>query len=176
MSIVAEQEVQVREFSGWTDPQFPSGYWSSAGVGIGDASGGLMTIQINFSRATDQRNSQFYSLEQLFCWIQASSTQQGELILANFDLGRGASTNRIMNASFVSSPTGNSSFRSDLMRLPNGLFLGRQADALTSTSLSLVLVNVTGIVTQLRVEGYIWDARSVAVPGGPQRPPTGVYR
>lgn len=176
MTVIAEIEVNVREFSGWNEPQFPSGYWSAGGQVLGDASGGSMGIQVNFSRATSLRNSQFYSLEQFSAWQQVGTLDNAHLSFANFDLGRGSGIERKFSVVFIATQAGFSPIQGSDITALRGLFLGRQFDPNTTTSMSLLMDNNNTVFVNLRAEGYIWDARSVAVAGGPQRPLTGLYR
>lgn len=173
MAVITEFPVVVREFSGFDDPRYPSGYWAAAGVVIGDATGGTMTAQLNYARATELRNSQYYSLEQFQAWRDFENAEVGQLAFSNF---QGPSTNRFFGVAFVATAVGLSLILGgDLLPL-QPLWLGRQADPNTSSALALILTNTDTVVVNVRAEGYIWGPRSVAVPGGPQRPPTGLYR
>lgn len=176
MSVIVENEVNLREFSGWTEPQLPSGYWSTAAIGIGDATGGLMAIQINFSRATSQRNSQFYSLEQLAIWQQVSGSNSGILRFGNWDLGRGSGIDRSFLIRLIAGQQATSPAAGEDLDYLKGFFLGRQFNPNTTTDMIFILDNIDTRVFNLRAEGYVWGARSVNVSGGPQRPSTGLYR
>lgn len=175
MAIIAVGDIFSRIFSGYEDPRYPSGYWLGEAAVVGDGSGGDMTNQIDFAKSTGQTNSQFYSLEELAVFQSTATVDVIDMLIANFDLGPTLTGFRYTLPLVVNQGTGAGLVPSEANGLL-GKFLGRQSNPNTALSLSFILDNVSGTTFSVRVGGYIWDARSTAVPGGPQKPPTGLYR
>lgn len=172
MTIINVTDIEYRKFSGWDEPQFPSGYWLGEGTVTGDATGGDMVAQIDFAKATGLRNSQYYSLERIMAnQAGVGSGDAMDLQVANFGGFAPRYTLRLDADQALQS-----NLRLELAQAMYGLFLGQQEAPNSVMNLSFILDNVDTIVVTVKIEGYVWSARSTAVPGGPQRPPTGLYR
>jgi len=176
MSVIAQIVVESRRYSGWIDPRYPIGYWQAALNVTGDATGGLLGIDLVFQGPVPPAlNSQMYSVERLDATTadgvsravsieavnMAGPANQGFLQRYAFNLDR-------------STGLGRASLRADQLDLLPW-FLGSQRTPGITASLSLVAENIDTIVYTFEAEGYRWGARSVLVDGGPQRPPTGPY-
>ncbi len=171
MSVIGETDIEYRKFSGFDEPQWPSGYWVGQGAVTGDATGGDMTMQITFNPVTALFNSQYYSLEQMFVNQVSQNSDIMGMLMANFDRG-----SALYHLSLVGTQSAQGNLElGDALNM-RGLFLGQQRSPNSAQSISLTLDNVDGIVLTAKLEGYVWSARSTSVPGGPQRPPTGLYR
>ncbi len=178
MTVVAQINVESRRYNGYLDPRYPIGYWQAALSLIGDASGGFLEIDLLFQTANgvDRLNSQMYSCERL-----AAGTDDGFVrVVAIQAVNMGGPSNQGFQQRYtvtLNTPAGvavSSVQMGDLTMLP--WFLGSQRTPGLVTSLALIAQNTDLATYTFEAEGYRWDARSVLVDGGPQRPPTGLYR
>jgi len=174
MAFIEVVDVTYRKFSGWQEPQFPSGYWQGSARVIGDATGGDMSGQINFSRVTEPFNSQYYSWEELMVTTDEEATVPLGILIANFGL-----VTPVTGRRYTMFVTGDNSGNASVEGVQMGLlpiFLGQQASANSAVSITIIRNNDNLDVMDILIGGYVWDVRSTSVPGGPQRPPTGLYR
>lgn len=175
MAVIEVVDVRYRKFSGYDDPRYPSGMWVGEGEGTGDGTGGDNSIQIDFSKSTGQFNSQYYSLEQMMFRQAGTGDVDVGLLLVNFDLVSGGPTGGFYTLPILGNEQGAGALSINAGgTLP--LFLGQQFNPNSAMSITLSLNNDTGIVITAKLQGYVWSARSTNVSGGPQRPPTGLYR
>lgn len=177
MALVGQIVVESRRYSGWVDPRFPIGFWQAALSVTGDATGGLLAIDLVFQSAFPVfLNSQMYSVERLGVVILDGVSRSVNVEAVN--MAGPANQPFLQRYSFntdVTTGLGRTSIRANQLGiLP--WFLGSQREAGTTASLSLVTDNVDTIAYTFEAEGYRWSARSVLIDGGPQRPPTGLYR
>lgn len=172
MAVAIRRDVRYRGFSGWDEPQFPSGYHLTEGDLLGDATGGDMVLHFDFARASEVRNSQYFSLEDVRVRMLAGATQFIALSIVNFESAITTSIALQVRATGANEASLEAGLGAEL----RGLFLGRQAGAGANTSVDFTMDNVDGILTRVMIGGYVWSARSTSVPGGPQRPLTGPYR
>lgn len=172
MAVEQRKDLEYRGFSGYEDPRYPSGMYEVEGAMIGDATGGNMVLLFDYSLATSPFNSQFYSLEDIRITTFQAVDALAELAVVNFD----SSVTTRYTMELVANESGFASLRLNDALAVIGLFLGRQSSRSANMSLSITLDNDDTILTRAFIAGYLWSARSVAVPGGPQRPPTGLYR
>lgn len=177
MAIAAQIVVESRRYSGWADPRYPIGHWQAALAATGDLSGGELAIDLVFQGAlTAALNSQMYSVERFA--IRIGDETDRTVRIAGINMG--GPTNRAFFQSYsilLVGETGStrSQIRGDqFSMLP--WFLGAQRQAGTTASLSCVVPNVNTVVVTFEAEGYRWNPRSVLIDGGPQRPPTGLYK
>jgi len=170
MAVEQRQDVAYRGFSGYEDPRYPTGMHLTEGAVIGDASGGDKVLIFDFSTVAAPRNSQYYSLDELRITNFAAAAAVGELAIVNFD---SSVTTRFAIELVVTDVAFGSLQLHDYLKRP--LFLGRQRSRTAATSISISFNNVDTILLRAYIAGYVWSARSTNVPGGPQRPPTGIY-
>ncbi len=173
MSVLAAQPVEFQRFSGWSDPRYPEGYWWGSVTGTGDGTGGSNNLAINFTQPAGSRSSKMFDLEQLAIHSGDTTALVGRLELANSEGPSNAGLRGILAVELQAFVDGSGLSGRDLTFLP--LFLGSERSAALAFSLAFVIVNVDTEVVTLEAQGYWWGARSVLVPGGPQRPPTGLY-
>lgn len=175
MAVITVFDIEYRKFSGWDEPQFPSGFWRGGGLSLGDATGGDNTVQINFATGGSQFNSQYYSLEQLMVNVPGTGGVNVGIQISNLDLFPG-----ITSYNYTVILDGNEGNTESLAgrELPGfrGLWLGQQFTPNSSAAISFSLDNTNAEIFLVAAQGYVWGARSTGVPGGPQRPPTGLYR
>jgi len=177
MAVVAEIVVESRRYSGWIDPRYPIGYWQAALTVVGDATGGNLGISLVFQSALAvSLNSQLYSVERLS--IVAEDSINRIVKLSGVNMGGpanlGFTHEYAVSLEVITGPGGTAVRGQDMAFLP--LFLGSQRIPGITASLSLLTSNTNDTVFRLEAEGYRWSPRSVLIDGGPQRPPTGLYR
>jgi len=177
MSIVGQVLVEGRRYSGWTDPRYPIGYWMGALTVIGNASGGVVGIDLLFQQANggDRLNSQIYNVERIGMFVSNATTRV--IRLAGINMGGPSNQGFTHEYSItIAGQTGQAraAIAGDMSNFMP-LFLGSQRSAGVSTSLSAVFPNLDLDTYTFEAEGYRWSPRSVLVDGGPQRPPTGPY-
>ncbi len=177
MSIVGQIVVESRRYSGWTDPRYPIGFWQAALAVTGDVSGGLLGIDLVFQLATAARlNSQMYSVERFTITSTDNTDRHIQLTAPNMGgpANKGFTHEYAITMNAMDTPADGAMDPTSLNLVP--WFLGSQRIPGVTASLTLVTDNLDGITFELEAEGYRWSARSVLVNGGPQRPPTGLYR
>jgi len=178
MAIVAQVNIESRRYSGWNDPRYPIGYWQGALSLTGNASGGILGIDLLFQQANGAAflNSQMFSVERFS--IETDDEANRDMQVKAINMGGPA------NKGFVHAYTvlvdavagaGRASVRAESLALCPW-FVGSQRTPGVSASISLLVDNANGILFEFEAEGYRWSPRSVLVDGGPQRPPTGLYR
>lgn len=167
MAIIGVTPVSYQKFSGYEDPGLPSGFWFANGVVIGDATGGTQVAQINIAEATNQFNSQYYSLEAISITLARAANFDLRLAIFNMDRVFEYTITLSLNA------TASNMLPRDTEMLP--LYIGQAGLANTAAGLSFALPNVDTDLLSVHVEGYVWSARSTSVPGGPRRPSEGLY-
>ena len=177
MAVIGQIVVESRRYSGWLDPRYPIGYWQAALSVTGDATGGALAIDLVFQGATEPRlNSQMYSVERF--GIKSNDVADRDMIVAAVNMGgpanQGFQHTYTVRVDFVTDTGQSSLVPSGLNMLP--WFLGSQRTPAVTASLSLIADNIDPVMITFEAEGYRWSARSVLVDGGPQRPPTGLYR
>ena len=178
MTVVGTIQVESRRFSGWLDPRYPIGFWQAALIVTGDATGGLVSVELVFQTADgpERLNSQMYSVER----IGVTTSTGGDRDARIGALNMGGPSNLGFSHSyavFLQSLSGGQGTALDarfLTLIP--WFLGSQRLPGIVANLSVSLANFDTELVKFEAEGYRWDARSVLVDGGPQRPPTGLYR
>jgi len=178
LSVIGQIVVESRRYSGSLDARYPIGYWQAALSVSGDATGGLVGIDLVFQTANGpaRLNSQLYSVER-FSAVQNDGTSKVLTIAA---VNMAGPRNRGFNHEYTVAMTGRTgggraALAAEALNLVPW-FLGSQRTPGIVASLSLVTSNVDTVITTFEAEGYRWSARSVLVDGGPQRPPTGPYR
>jgi len=173
MAVVTVHDVVYRKFSGFDEPQYPSGYWRGGGISVGDASGGDHALQIEFAKATGLRNSQYFSLEQLMITV-AAGPFAANVQVSNMDI-YGTVTAFIWVADLPAAEGNQAGLAGRGLAGFRKLWLGQQVTPDTVAALAITIDNTLNEIMIASAEGYVWSARSTAVPGGPQRPPTGLY-
>ncbi len=178
MTVLAVQGVEYRRFNGYRDPRYPEGMWMGGMTVTGDATGGLMVATLHFNVATDVISSRIFSLEAIGGSNGTVANVDAALEVVN--LGGPLSLaplgfRRIYRVFF----RGVTSFGAalelgGLSFMP--LFLGAQQEVTVTSQIALSKPNVDLQVQTFEAEGYWWGPRSVLQEGGPQRPPTGLYR
>lgn len=173
MSVLAAEPVHYTRFNGWFEPQFPEGSWFGAVASIGDGTGGSNNLALQFNQVGGPLSSRIFTVEQMALFSGETGARIARIEAINLSSPPNLGFRGIYSMALATtSPSGNSVSLSEL-RLP--IFLGSQEDAALISSFAAVIDNVDTVQVTLEVQGYWWGARSVFAPGGPQRPPTGIY-
>jgi len=179
VSVAGTIPIAYRRFSGYLDPRYPEGQWLGSVTVSGDASGGNLVASLIFAEGTDTfLNTRFFTLEEL--GLSVSGTDTGaQAQVATDNLGRdgpAAFQHRMIILLQSDSTAGViQPFPRDLFNFP--IVLGAMRVPLVATRLLARLPN-PGVGDDVRLEaaGYWWGSRAILVDGGPQRPPTGLYK
>lgn len=178
MSVSNDSQVAYRRFSGYTDPRYPEGQWLGSVTVSEDATGGEVIASLIFSEATAFINSRFFTLEEVGFSVQGTNAG-GSVAIATDNLGRDGPA--AFQHRFVMALVGGTSslFISpqsrDLPALP--MVLGAMRVPLVQTRIFARKANLlAGDDDRFEAAGYWWGSRSILVDGGPQRPPTGLYK
>jgi len=177
VTVVGSIVVESRRYSGWLDPRYPIGYWQAVLTVTGDATGGLIGVNLVFQEATTPRlNSQMYSVERLGITRAASTDHVFSVAATNMagPANEGFIQQYIYRTLGRSGGGSSAIEASQLTNLP--WFIGSQRAVGITASLALVGANSDLVDVTFEAEGYRWSPRSVLIDGGPQRPPTGLYR
>lgn len=169
MTIVADAPIRRRPWPGYSDPRWPTGLWVGDVTVTGDASGGLRFARLILVAALQPQGSEIWSVEQMA--VTDSDNNSKEVTLQAVGLDRTLST-QTWNVNLAVGPV-TAGLRSSNAGMP--LFLGGQATLGSTVSLDIFVANVDVVTLQFQAQGYIWGARSRSTPGGPQRPPQGLY-
>lgn len=175
MSTSGEFFVSQANWLGYPQAALPNGVWFSTGSVLGDGSAGFTTVNHVFKQAGAPPNNQLYSLES--CQV-AASEGIGETVAI-----QGAGFTQTFGFSFqtgaltVINPAAPSTFNIETVRAFRGTFLGE----LTRATAVAAQINVrianpgVGPFLQSALVGYFWGPEAKSAPGGPQRPPTGLF-
>jgi len=177
VSVLTSIVIESRRYSGWIDPRYPIGYWQASLSATGDATGGVLAIDLVFQGAlAGSLNSQMYSVERFT--VRSNNGADRDVELKAVNMGGPANQGFVhaytLALAGVSGPGTSAPLTTAMAIIP--WFLGSQRTAGITASLSMVVDNLNAVVFDFEAEGYRWSARSVLVDGGPQRPPTGPYR
>jgi len=124
--------------------------------------------------ATAQFNSQYYSWEDVMISLDEETNVLISVLVANMGIV-GDVTGRRYTIPVLANNGGFAGMEGKQSPLLP-IFLGQQNSPSSTTSISFSRDNDNLDVLDVQIGGYIWSARSTSVPGGPQRPPTGLYR
>lgn len=172
MTIQLTLPPSVRPFRAFEDPALPDGYWVAHGSVLGDGSGGLMSVNIRFSSATEPNVSTLWNLEQLMI-DTTNLSRTVRMDAGNMDrqpIGESTGAlSKLWQLALIDFGTAAAGAGLDLDSQLLPLFLGR-ADKGVAGDLAFDLDNVTGTSFAVMAQGFFWGPGAVNAPGGPQRP------
>lgn len=179
MSIQLTVPPRTRSYRSYADPSLPDGYWGVHASVLGDASGGLQSVNIRFSTATEPNPSTLWNLEQLLCAATANPLEV-RVDFGNMDIelqaeestGAFQKVYHIDLADLGVAATGRAMGLSVMAALP--IFLGA-ARKEVNADLAFDTDNNDGSSFSIMAQGYFWGPGAINAPGGPQRPVTGLY-
>jgi len=175
MAVINVFPVRDRPFAGYLEASLPIGIWRVSGASVGDASGGDNTIQFNFQDGVEQRfNSNLYSLEQTSL-IHSTGGQIVEMVVSNMDNFQPGSIAPRYAIRIIATET-LAAIDPESFNAIRGLILGQSIFPNTVSAVSLSIDNGNGENFEAIMQGYLWSARSINVPGGPRRPANGLFR
>ncbi len=173
MSIIAVADVGFRPENGWDSPNYPIRIWQASWSVTGDASGGVMTAQLNMKSAQTQPGNAF-SLEQLGVVQSETAAGNPDLGLDGFEL---LAPGNVIQHWFL--PTVAVDVISDnLLEVSKrtSRFLGRTGAQAAAATISISLGNANTETLECFAMGYMWTSRSVTQgQGGYKRPPDGLF-
>ena len=175
MSVTQELSLFFRGYTGFADPSLPGGMWASQGSVLGDASGGVRIAQVVFQPSTSLRSSLFFSLERLYVFDIDNNAKVGDVSTNNFALAPNVGGLVALNGNLVAGASGAVLSSEAQEAIDRGHLLGVQNTPNTELALNYFTTNVDGIILAVVFQGYFWTARSILAPGGPSRPPQGLY-
>jgi len=177
MAVSTEVDVRYQRFSGYVDKRYPEGMWYASTNLTGDGTGGNSSITLVFTPAAEAAlNTRMYSIESLHAASNDNAGEVGRLSAQN--LGGRNLDQALVHQTLINLDndiTGATLNPSDLVYW-KGVFLGSQRAVSTLTGLTLIVANTNSRNHVLQAQGYWWGQRSVLADGGPQRPPTGLWR
>lgn len=166
--------VQYRGENAHIEPQFPLGTWFAEGNLVSAGEGDPFSITIVFQNSTQALISLGFSLEQM--WARRSDTTATRVHANIRNIGVFSFTRQFsLNLSTDSSGGGGNTMPLDTSGfLP--IYLGYITERDTQADIEFVSPDPgTGDSIRFQAEGYYWGDRSRLAPGGPQRPPFGIY-
>lgn len=175
MSVTEEVRIRNRPWRGYDDPGLPVGMWY-AWVGVtGDASGGDRILRFEFEEEASPLTGRHYNIEQLETHQETAFTRTAAMFLLGCSqFIDGALQNRQYSLLIAANDNGDSALASGSM-LPRPIFLGQRDDDAAAMAVQLHLANDDGSAFFARIEGYVWEARSVQAAGGLRRPVDALY-
>lgn len=175
MSVTAEVRLRNRPWRGYDDPGLPVGMWF-AWVGVtGDVSGGDRILRVLFEEESTPVTGRHYNIEQL----EAHDEEDASSSVAMFLLGcsqfiDGALQNRQYSVSLTINENEDAAIQVNRM-ITGPIFLGQRDDVDAGMTAQFHAANIDGKAFFVRMEGYVWEARSVQAPGGLRRPVDSLY-
>lgn len=171
-------EVIEPDFEFWQtgiDPGLPEQAWRATGRLTGDATGGLMTLQLDVQKSTEPLSARMWSLEFLAVGL---STVVSTIDLTSSNLGEVLGLAPLVGMGYALETQGVPGGRESI--LPRDLtflpwFLGAPRQKGVQAGINLALSNLNAAVVDVWMKGYVWGPRSQTAEGGPRRPLGSVF-
>lgn len=176
MTVSVTFRVDIRPYSGYSDPGLPIAAWIAQGGIAGDASGGNVILNFFFQLDDDPLISELFNLEQIAADTDGATSQEFIITFRNMDnlaFNRQLS-DRIWRFQTTASLAGFSALtldRADVLPLWIGAPNRDEGDS----GIRIQAANVLNRLYQITLQGYLWGPRSVLAEGGPRRPPGGLF-
>lgn len=178
MTVASAVIVQFQRYSGYRDPRLPMGTWFGFDFVTGDASGGFAAAAISFQDPSTLRlSSALISVEEvslghnqgadIIPFLQAVNFSGPTDVPLDHSIAIEVNDTGVAGESHQLARSGGRNF------LP--WFLGSQRVPTVAASLVATFVNVDTRIFHIQAQGYWWDARSVLIDGGPQRPVSSLF-
>jgi len=169
----------IRPYAGYAAPGLPDGFWAVHASVLGDATGGLQSINIRFSASVQPSVSALWNLEQLIASHSNPSNSTIRIDFGNMDIfpvgsSTGALTKQagaILNALPVFTAT--EALRINQL-IDKPIFLGAAGKAVNG-DIAFDMDNVDATSFSIFAQGYFWGPGALNAEGGPQRPPNSLY-
>lgn len=144
---------------------------------LGDGTGGLNSADIIFQDATQALGALLFSLEEFYIQVQGASADR-EVAIRNVNLGRRQiNTFRkpmALNLRRADTPDVAAISPADANGL-RGLILGTPFIQGSVATFQVLTANVDTEILSISGMGYVWPQIALQQPGGPQRPPNGLF-
>lgn len=178
MTVSDNFRVELRRYSGYTDPALPIAAYIAQGGSVGDASGGSILQSFLFRLGTEPKieRSLMYNLEQLSADYDADVNANiffRTLNMNNLAPTRVASPEKWSIALRGNNVSDGASELQFMAGLP--LWLGSPNSGGSDAGVRFEWENVDLRLVAATIQGYVWGPRSVLAEGGPQRPPNGLF-
>jgi len=177
MAVTANFRVDIRPYSGYSDPSLPIASWVAQGGIAGDASGGTIFMNFLFQRDEDAQISELFNLEQIAFDTSTEAVVDVQLDTRNMDTlapNRPLTDQRWMFSTDGVAATGSSALRLDQsLLLP--IWLGSPNRVEGESGLRFQTNNIDLLLLLATLQGYMWGPRSVLANGGPRRPVGGLF-
>jgi len=175
MSVGFTFRVDIRPYTGFTDPALPVASWFAQGGAAGNASGGTINLDFPFQRDGDAQISELFNIEQIAADTTSAVARDAIMQALNMDflaLGRPA-TDRRWRLQTTAAPGAVSAISILNNQLP--LWLGTPNREEGDAGLRFLFTNVDLLLYFVSIQGYMWGPRSVMAEGGPRRPLSGLF-
>lgn len=177
MSVAFSFRVDYRPYSGYRDPSLPIGAWTSQAGAVGNASGGIITLDFLFQRDGDPLVTELFNLEQLA--VDTSSEAVREFIMTTISMDN-LSPSRLASPQIWHFQTnGAPGLGQSAVSLETGtmlpLWFGPPNREEGDSGIRLQTQNVDLVFYAITFQGYIWGPRSILAEGGPRRPVGGLF-
>lgn len=178
MSIQLTVPPAIRPFRAFAEPELPDGYWAVHAAVLGDASGGLMSINVRFSTGTEPNPSSLWNLEQLMLRHTAVTALNCRIDYGNMDVqpnnGSTGALNKVYQLFLIDMGAVDTGAAGSLLSNQLPLFLGAARKEVNS-DLAFDVNNVNAASFVVMAQGYFWGPGAINAPGGPQRPARGLF-
>jgi hypothetical protein len=172
MAVSIEAMISQLGYNGFLNPALPVGFWEFEQTLTGDGTAGQNNIRAIFTETGAELNEQLYSIEQILTRRTTATAEAGTMDIqgwgTNRAVGAGVSRGLVMEFPAPAGYVAITSHDQGKVQLP--IWLGGQRKAGGQVYVELVTTNTSGVTQKIHMLGYIWHARSVLSPGGPQRP------
>lgn len=177
MTVGFSFRVDIRPYSGYSDPGLPIASWIAQGGAAGDASGGFLFMEFHFQRDDDPLISEMFNLETMTVDTSASSQDLGTIQTLNMDnlsLNRPV-TDQLKRFVAQSSPAAFATASMEIQASFDPWWLGAPNRVEGDSGLRVKWVNTLNRLFLVTLGGYVWGPRSVLADGGPRRPVGNLY-
>lgn len=178
MSVTQSSVMAIRPFRGYADTGLPAGFWVFENVVVGDGSGGVAEVAVQFQAGGRSAPSLYWSLEQINVHsTDNATTRQVQMLVSNMDpippLGPAINLARAWALTLAITPVTSALVDRDN---PAPVFLGAPRDNALESSLRIADTNTLGAVLTLHAQGYFWSPGGINSEGGIRRPADGLYQ
>jgi len=178
MTVTGTFRVDIRPYSGFSDPSLPIASYIGQGGLVGDASAGDLFFNFIFQDGDEPRISEMFNLEQYSIDTNSTADIEGALQTLRMDQlapNRPASPQIwrfvVINIGGLLSPISAIQMRDPMLPLWLGAPNGDEGDK----GIRIQMPNNDLEFYAVTLQGYIWGPRSVLADGGPRRPANGFF-
>lgn len=170
MSIFTRQSVRMGPVQGG-DPirGEPSGWYAEVNSVLGDASGGVMTVNFDYAAPFSPMSGRMFSLEQISINVIFALPRNIRAVALAFNIVDRVTNPWSIEIQMLAAIVGLSSPRIDQNLHGMGVFLGQQAVSGSSCTVDFSCNNILNELMQVTVAGYWWDPLAKRAPGGLRR-------